>query len=99
MFSDLLTLKSSNSGGASDTYTYDQLNRLNTVTDASGATSYSYDAVGNLQNFVYPNGVTHAYTYDALNRLTQMGSSKSQSAISNYAYTLGAGGIVRRWRS
>ncbi len=33
---NLLTLKSSNSGGASDTYTYDQLNRSSTVTDASG---------------------------------------------------------------
>lgn len=56
-------------------------------------TTYNYDAVGNLQNFTYPNGVVHAYTYDALNRLTQMGSSKnSSSAISNYVYTLGAAG-------
>ena len=48
--------------------------------------------MGNLQNFVYPNAVTHAYTYDQLNRLTQVGASKSQSAISNYTYTLGASG-------
>lgn len=48
--------------------------------------------MGNLQNFSYPNGVTHAYTYDGLNRLTQMGSSKNQTALSNYAYTLGAAG-------
>ena len=61
----------------------------------SGITTYNYDAVGNLQNFVYPNGVTSAYTYDALNRLTQMGSSRSSTAISNYAYTLGAGGESR----
>ena len=89
---NLLTLKSSNSGGASDTYTYDQLNRLSTVTDASGATAYSYDAVGNLQNYTYPNGVTSAYSYDTLNRLTQMGSSKNATSISNYAYTLGLAG-------
>jgi RHS repeat-associated protein len=89
---DLLTLKSSNSGGASDTYTYDQLNRLSTVTDAFGATTYSYDSVGNLQNFSYPNGVTHAYSYDGLNRLTQVGSSKNSNPISNYAYTLGSAG-------
>jgi YD repeat-containing protein len=43
----------------------------------SGVTTYNYDAVGNLQKFVYPNGVTSAYTYDALNRLTQMGSSRN----------------------
>jgi len=55
-------------------------------------TTRNYDAVGSLQNFVYPNGVTHAYSYDTLNRLTQTGSSKNGSAISNYAYTLGAAG-------
>jgi hypothetical protein len=38
--------------------------------------------VGNLQNFTYPNGVTHAYTYDALNRLAQMGAGKSSVSIS-----------------
>jgi RHS repeat-associated protein len=48
--------------------------------------------VGNLQNFTYPNGVTHAYSYDTLNRLTQVGASKNASAISNYAFSLGAAG-------
>ena len=47
--------------------------------------------MGNLQNYTYPNGVISAYSYDTLNRLTQMGSSKT-SALSNYAYTLGAAG-------
>jgi len=97
---NLLTLASSNTNGASLTYTYDVLNRLSTVTDnrllaqgaASGVTTYNYDTVGNLQNFVYPNGLTHAYSYDPLNRLTQMGSSKNGAAISNYAYTLGSAG-------
>ena len=97
---DVLTIASSNTHGASLTYTYDTLNRLATVTDhrllaqgaTSGLTTYNYDAVGNLQNFVYPNGVTSAYTYDALNRLTQMGASKNATAQSNYAYTLGAAG-------
>jgi len=84
--------KSSNVGGASDTYTYEQLNRLSTATDASGSTTYAYDAVGNLQNFTYPNGVTHAYSYDTLNRLTQVGAAKNADSISNYAYTLGAAG-------
>jgi RHS repeat-associated protein len=89
---NLLTLKSSNTGGISDAYTYDQLNRLSTVTDPSGATTYAYDADGNLQNFTYPNGVIHAYTYDTLNRLIQMGASKNSTVISNYAYALGAAG-------
>ena len=93
----MLTITSSNTNGASLTYTYDVLNRLSTVTDnrllaqgaTSGVTTYNYDAVGDLQSFTYPNGVTHAYTYDALNRLTQIASSKNAAAISSYHYILG----------
>jgi RHS repeat-associated protein len=89
---DLLSVNSSNVNGASDTYSYDALNRLASVTDVSGTTSYGYDAVGNLSTFAYPNGVSHSYTYNTLNRLTQMGASKGGTALSSYAYTLGAAG-------
>jgi YD repeat-containing protein len=73
---DVLTIASSNTNGASLTYTYDTLNRLATVTDnrlvaqgaASGTTTYKYDSVGNL------------------------GASKNATALSNYAYSLGAAG-------
>lgn len=51
-------------------YTYDDLNRRQTVTDASGTTTYSYDAAGNKAHEALPNGVTTDYTYDTLNRLT-----------------------------
>ncbi len=88
---DVLSIKSSNTGGISDVYTYDVLNRLSTVTDAAGATTYSYDAVGNLQSFAYPNGVAHTYAYDTLNRLTQVGAAKG-TALSSHTYTLGAAG-------
>jgi RHS repeat-associated protein len=97
---NMLTLKSSNVGGASMTYTYDPLNRLSSVTDASGATTYSYDAVGNLGGFAYPNGVQTGYGYNTLNRLTQMqstcatgtGCGTPGTAISSYIYTLDAAG-------
>jgi YD repeat-containing protein len=35
-------------GGASMAYAYDPLNRLASVTDVAGTTTYSYDAVSNL---------------------------------------------------
>lgn len=98
---NMLTLLSSNTNGASMSYGYDGLNRLSTVTDnrllaqgaASGVTSYSYDAVGNLSDFPYPNSVTTSYAYNALNRLTQMGSSSSRTGVlSSFAYTLGVAG-------
>ena len=53
-------------GGIADTYTYDELNRLSTLPDASGQTMYGYDDVGNLQGYTYPNGVTTSYNYDTL---------------------------------
>ncbi|HEY6348292.1 MAG TPA: RHS repeat-associated core domain-containing protein [Candidatus Angelobacter sp.] len=98
---NILSLASSNPGGASMTYGYDALNRLSSVTDVTGTTAYSYDAVGNLSSFVYPNGITSGYSYDTLNRLTSMQSTcgatgpacgASGKAISSYAYTLGPAG-------
>ena len=53
------------------------------MVDPTGTTTYSYDAVGNLAGYSYPNGVTSAYTYDGLNRLTQMGTAKNAAGISN----------------
>ena len=102
-----LTLGSSNAGGASMTYTYDALNRLASVTDPFGTggaletTTYSYDAVGNLAGYAYPNGVSTGYSYDNLNRLTSMrnscgtaapGCGPANTVISSYAYTLGPTG-------
>jgi RHS repeat-associated protein len=96
---DVATITSSNTNGVSLTYAYDALNRLSTVTDnrlvaqgnTSGVTNYSYDPVGNLSGYTYPNGVQTSYNYDPLNRLTQMGAAKN-GPLSSYAYTLGAAG-------
>ena len=48
---DFLTVRSSNTNGTSVNYSYDELNRLSTVTDnrLSGLTSYTYDPAGNLR--------------------------------------------------
>jgi YD repeat-containing protein len=47
------------------TYSYDKLNRLETVTvPGMSPTTYSYDEVGNLAGYTYSNGVTTSYTYD-----------------------------------
>jgi RHS repeat-associated protein len=88
------SIRSSNTGGTSVNYAYDALNRLVTVTDnrlASGTTSYTYDNAGNLQSYLYPNGVQSAYTYNALNRLANLTLSKG-GTLASYTYTLGAAG-------
>jgi YD repeat-containing protein len=96
----LLTTRSSNANGASVDYSYDALNRLSAAKDNNllalngGVTNYTYDAVGNLQSYQYPNGVTSSYAYNSLNRLTTMTVGTQASQLASYSYTLGPGAIA-----
>ncbi len=70
-------------------YTYDDLNRLATIIDTSGTTSYTYDAVGNRASVTYPNGNATSYTYDGLNRLTRLETlDAADNVLVSYDYTL-----------
>ena len=71
-------------------YSYDNLNRLYTVTDHHNqVTTYTYDAVGNRETVTYPNGTRTLYVYDALNRLqTLQTTNSSNHIISQFDYTL-----------
>ncbi|MEE9327443.1 MAG: RHS repeat-associated core domain-containing protein [Cocleimonas sp.] len=74
-------------------YGFDSLNRLSTVTDAIGTTSYSYDAVGNRSKVTHANGNTDNYVYDSLNRLTTLThKSSAGTTLSSYTYSLDATG-------
>jgi RHS repeat-associated protein len=90
---DVTQIASSNASGSAVAYQYDKLNRLSTVTvPGQSPTNYSYDAVGNLAGYTYPNGVTTALQYDPLNRLTSLASQGPQGAAASYQYTLGLAG-------
>ncbi|HEX8207227.1 MAG TPA: RHS repeat-associated core domain-containing protein [Solirubrobacteraceae bacterium] len=55
----------------SESYTYDALGRLNTITYSDNSSiDYDYDLNGNLVKLTEPTGVT-VYEYDNLNRLTK----------------------------
>jgi RHS repeat-associated protein len=90
------TLRSSNVNGVSVDYDYDELNRLASLKDnrltGNQTSTYTYDAVGNLQSYAYPNQVTTSYTYNNLNRLATMTVSNQQGGLASYTYTLGAAG-------
>jgi RHS repeat-associated protein len=90
------TVRSNHTGGVSVDYSYDELNRLQIVKDnrlvGNQTTNYTYDAVGNLQSYSYPNTVTTSYAYNNLNRLTTLTVSNATSGLASYAYTLGASG-------
>jgi RHS repeat-associated protein len=103
---NLLTIGSSNTNGASMTYTYDVLNRLASAEDnrmaalggPSTPTTYNYDPAGNLAGYAYPNTVQTGNVFDTLNRLTQTcqatGSPacSASSKLGSFTYTLGAAG-------
>jgi RHS repeat-associated protein len=74
-------------------YTFDELNRLDTVVDPDGdRTTYGYDDVGNRKTVAYPNGTTTTYDYDDLNRLLVLTNTGPSGVISRYTYTLAPAG-------
>jgi RHS repeat-associated protein len=85
------SITSSSAGGASVSYTYDDLNRLSTVVDnrlsGNNTTTYTYDPASNVATATYPNGLQSTFTYDTLNRLTAM-----NAGTAGYSYQLGATG-------
>ncbi|MGP8173822.1 MAG: hypothetical protein ACLP7O_04660 [Terracidiphilus sp.] len=86
------TIASSNANGASVSSTYDELNRLSSVTDGrlqgNQTTTYTYDPASNVSTVKYPNGLTSSFTYDTLNRLTEL----STPPVADYRHTLGLTG-------
>ena len=87
----MASIQSSNTHGANVGYTYDDLDRLDTVVDnrlsGNNTTTYSYDPASNLATAAYPNGLQSSFTYDTLNRLTAM-----NAGTASYSYQLGPTG-------
>jgi RHS repeat-associated protein len=58
-------------------YTFDELNRLKTVTPTLGqGATYDYDAVGNRATVTHANGVTTTYTYHPGNQLRTLTTTR-----------------------
>ena len=73
---------SSNNTIRIESFTYDALNRLTTVTDNDKqVTTYSYDAVGNRSSITHSNANITNYSYDELNRLTQLQDKQADNTI------------------
>jgi RHS repeat-associated protein len=84
---NVASMTSSNTNGVSVAYTYDNLNRLETVVDnrlvGQQTTTCSYDPASNLATVTYPNGLQSTFTYDTQNRVTAL-----SNAAASYTYTL-----------
>jgi RHS repeat-associated protein len=70
------------------TYTYDALNRLNSITNNKGqTTSFTYDALGRRTSMTHANGVVTSYTYDAASQLLTLGHQFGATTINSFTYT------------
>ena len=70
------------------TYTYDNLNRLATVSENGILqASYSYDVNGNRASLTYANGVEESYYYNKANWVVALENKKGEETLSSFSYT------------
>jgi len=70
------------------TYTYDELNRLTSITNNEGlTTTFTYDALGRRTSMMHANGVETTYSYDAASQLLSMVHELSTTTINSFTYT------------
>ena len=77
-------------------YTFDDLNRLHTVTPSTSSVpiaTYAYDGVGNRASVTHDTGVTTSYSYNRRNRLTGIQHKLGATVLLGLAYTLDASGL------
>jgi YD repeat-containing protein len=68
-------------------YTYDNRNRVSTITGNGRTTTFTYDAVGRRTGATWPNNSTATYTYDAAHQLLSLDHKTSGNAdIATFAY-------------
>jgi RHS repeat-associated protein len=90
---NLTGLGSTSSGGVTNFFQFDPLNRLtNVLASAAAAAVYGYDGAGNLQALKHGNGVTATYQYDPLNRLTNLVWQLGSSNLAKFYYQLASAG-------
>lgn len=68
-------------------YTYDNANRITTITSPAGTFTYGYDNLGRRTRLAYPNQIATTYSYDSASRLTGIRHAAGTSiiAFANYS--------------
>jgi RHS repeat-associated protein len=80
----------------SQSFAYDALKRLSTITDdGSKVTSYKYNLItGTLKNIELPNGARADYSYDNLDRILSLVNQTNQGQVlDSYAYHYNSQGL------
>jgi len=75
--------------GSTNTYVYDTLNRLSTLTNSvTGQFGFGYDALSRRTWLTRPNSVNTSYTYDNLSRLLSVLHQTGSTTIDGATYTV-----------
>jgi RHS repeat-associated protein len=79
--------------GSTNTYSYDTLNRLNTLANSwAGSFGFSYDALNRRTQMTRPNNIATNYSYDNQSRLISVLHQLSGSTIDGASYTVDPAG-------
>jgi RHS repeat-associated protein len=73
-------------GTADVTYTYDALNRVKTMTDGIGVTTWNYNSLGQISSIVDPYSRTIGYTYSPTGNRASISYPGSQTQTITYQY-------------
>ncbi len=69
-------------------FTYDSMNRIETVATGTLTWSMTYDATGQLETLSFPNGLTTTYGYDDRDRvLSIVTEDLSSNVVASFVYT------------
>ena len=75
--------------GSTNTYVYDTLNRLSTLTNSvTGQFGFGYDALSRRTSLTRPNAVNTNYSYDSLSRLLGILHQAGGATVDGASYTL-----------
>src|SRR5437588_3803525 len=74
--------------GSTDSYGYDTLNRLNSITDSvAGQFTFTYDALSRRTALNRPNGANTTYGHDSLSRLLNVLHKAATATMHGAGYT------------
>ena len=73
--------------GSTNTYNYDTLNRLSTLTNSlTGQFGFGYDALSRRTQLTRPNGINTNYSYDSLSRLLSVLHQAGSTTLDGASY-------------
>lgn len=85
LYDEVGNLKKLSSGSTTADFAYDRQDRLTTITDPAGVTSYAYTPASNLKSVTRPGNRTISYFYDDSDRLKRSVDPENLETLFSYS--------------